>query len=116
MGTEIVLCIINNNHIPFTLLTGWVIPGESTATLHHILLICRKLTRSLTFFSTPTVEREEVQMVCAGKEFRLPVYSTSRTVIFTPNPEGHKRVLLEKTTVKQMFLCSCLCLFCAQTT
>ncbi|KAM9835713.1 uncharacterized protein ACBT44_019420 [Syngnathus typhle] len=44
-------------------------------------------------------EREEVQMVCAGKEFRLPVYSTSRTVTFTPNSGGSRRVLLEKTTV-----------------
>ncbi|XP_019945439.2 uncharacterized protein [Paralichthys olivaceus] len=43
---------------------------------------------------------KEVQMVCAGKEFRLPVYSTSRTVTFTPNPEGPRRVLLEKITVK----------------
>ncbi|XP_071314463.1 uncharacterized protein [Trachinotus anak] len=46
------------------------------------------------------VEREDVQTVCAGKEFRLPVYSTSRKVTFTPNPEGPRRVLLEKTTVK----------------
>lgn len=45
-------------------------------------------------------EREDAQMVCAGKEFRLPVYSTSRTVTFTPNPPGTRRVLLEKTTVK----------------
>ncbi|XP_050928242.1 uncharacterized protein LOC108899260 isoform X2 [Lates calcarifer] len=45
-------------------------------------------------------EREEVQRLCAGKEFRLPVYSTSRTVTFTPNPDGPRRVLLEKTTVK----------------
>ncbi|XP_034454904.1 uncharacterized protein LOC117769850 isoform X1 [Hippoglossus hippoglossus] len=45
-------------------------------------------------------EKEEVQVVCAGKEFHLPVYSTSRTVTFTPNPEGPRRVLLEKTMVK----------------
>ncbi|XP_061691469.1 uncharacterized protein LOC133508927 isoform X3 [Syngnathoides biaculeatus] len=44
-------------------------------------------------------EREEVQMVCAGKEFSLPVYSTSRTVTFTPNAAGPRRVLLEKTVV-----------------
>ncbi|XP_034399593.1 uncharacterized protein LOC117737629 isoform X1 [Cyclopterus lumpus] len=51
---------------------GWVVPGE----------------------------REEAQMVCAGREFRLPVYSTSRTVTFTPNPEGPRRILLDKTIVK----------------
>nr|XP_057919437.1 uncharacterized protein LOC131110385 isoform X3 [Doryrhamphus excisus] len=45
-------------------------------------------------------DREEVQMVCAGKEFRLPVYSTSRIVTFTPNPVGPRRVLLEKTFVR----------------
>ncbi|XP_034739700.1 uncharacterized protein LOC117951853 isoform X1 [Etheostoma cragini] len=45
-------------------------------------------------------EREEAQMVCAGREFRLPVYSTSRTVTFTPNLEGQRRVLLDKTIVK----------------
>ncbi|XP_062249169.1 uncharacterized protein LOC133958416 isoform X3 [Platichthys flesus] len=45
-------------------------------------------------------EKEEVQGVCAGKEFHLPVYSTSRTVTFTPDPEGPRRVLLEKTMVK----------------
>ncbi|XP_049898272.1 uncharacterized protein LOC126388924 [Epinephelus moara] len=45
-------------------------------------------------------EREEVQMVCAGRQFRLPVYSTSRTVTFTPHPDGPRRVLLDKTTVK----------------
>ncbi|XP_051940201.1 uncharacterized protein LOC127613148 isoform X2 [Hippocampus zosterae] len=44
-------------------------------------------------------DREEVQMVCAGKEFRLPVYSTSRTVTFTQNSAGPKRILLEKTIV-----------------
>ncbi|MEQ2161995.1 hypothetical protein GOODEAATRI_015418, partial [Goodea atripinnis] len=38
--------------------------------------------------------------VCAGKEFRLPVDSTSRIVTFTPDSEGPRRVLLEKTTVK----------------
>ncbi|KAM4732410.1 uncharacterized protein FYW61_008177 isoform 2-T2 [Anableps anableps] len=45
-------------------------------------------------------EREKVQTVCVGKEFRLPVDSTSRIVTFTPDSEGPKRVLLEKTTVK----------------
>ncbi|KAM7417720.1 hypothetical protein PAMA_017387 [Pampus argenteus] len=45
-------------------------------------------------------EREEEQTVCVGKEFRLPVYSTSRTVTFTPNPPGMRRVLLDKTVVK----------------
>ncbi|XP_077466324.1 uncharacterized protein LOC144082790 isoform X2 [Stigmatopora argus] len=44
-------------------------------------------------------DREDVQMVCAGKEFRLPVFSTSRTVTFTQNSAGPRRVLLEKTVV-----------------
>ena len=38
-------------------------------------------------------------MVCSGRDFRLPVYSTSRTVTFTPDPEGPRRVLLDKTIV-----------------
>ncbi|KAM8848338.1 uncharacterized protein ACB058_012063 isoform 1-T1 [Synchiropus picturatus] len=45
-------------------------------------------------------DRDETQTVCAGKEFRLPVYSTFSTVTFTPNTLGQRRVLLEKTTVK----------------
>ncbi|XP_023131491.2 uncharacterized protein LOC111572172 [Amphiprion ocellaris] len=45
-------------------------------------------------------EREKVQTVCVGKEFRLPVDSTSRIVTFTPDDEGPRRVLLEKTAVK----------------
>ncbi|KAK5618451.1 hypothetical protein CRENBAI_018251 [Crenichthys baileyi] len=45
-------------------------------------------------------ERQKVQTVCVGKEFRLPVDSTSRIVTFTPDSEGPRRVLLEKTTVK----------------
>ncbi|KAM6924084.1 uncharacterized protein FYW49_006505 [Xenentodon cancila] len=45
-------------------------------------------------------EREKVQTVCVGKEFRLPVDSTSRIVTFTPDHQGPRRVLLEETTVK----------------
>ncbi|XP_031713854.1 uncharacterized protein LOC116389360 isoform X1 [Anarrhichthys ocellatus] len=45
-------------------------------------------------------EREEAQMLCVGREFRLPVYSTSRMVTFTPNNEGPRRILLDKTIVK----------------
>ncbi|XP_041653738.1 uncharacterized protein LOC121516486 isoform X2 [Cheilinus undulatus] len=45
-------------------------------------------------------EREEAQRLCTGKEFRLPVYSTSRMVTFTPHSGGDRRVLLEKTSVK----------------
>ncbi|XP_028316267.1 uncharacterized protein LOC114471619 isoform X2 [Gouania willdenowi] len=45
-------------------------------------------------------EREKVQTVCVGKEFRLPVDSTSRIVTFSSHPDGPKRVLLEKTSVK----------------
>ncbi|XP_008291359.1 uncharacterized protein LOC103365650 [Stegastes partitus] len=45
-------------------------------------------------------EREKIQTVCVGKEFRLPVDSTSRIVTFTPDAEGPRRILLEKTTVK----------------
>ncbi|KAM4621392.1 uncharacterized protein ACJ7VT_005772 [Polymixia lowei] len=49
----------------------------------------------------PLSENEEFQIVCAGKEFRLPVYSASRIVTFTPNsPPGPRRVLLEKNSVK----------------
>ncbi|TNM98759.1 hypothetical protein fugu_013323 [Takifugu bimaculatus] len=42
----------------------------------------------------------EREVLCAGKEFRLPVYSTSRTVTFTPDSGEPKRVLLENTSVK----------------
>lgn len=73
------------------------------------------LKRLLTSFSAATVEREEVQMVCAGKEFRLPVYSTSRMVTFTPNYDGPRRVLLDKTTVSGSVLLLCFCLFAACT-
>ncbi|KAM4555233.1 uncharacterized protein PAE49_014355 isoform 2-T2 [Odontesthes bonariensis] len=45
-------------------------------------------------------QREKIQTVCVGKEFRLPVDSTSRIVTFTPNSNAPRRVLLEKTTVK----------------
>ncbi|KAM9740525.1 uncharacterized protein ACNS7B_011944 isoform 1-T1 [Menidia menidia] len=45
-------------------------------------------------------EREKTQTLCVGKEFRLPVDSTSRIVTFTPDSDGPRQVLLEKTTVK----------------
>ncbi|XP_024138634.1 uncharacterized protein LOC112153003 isoform X1 [Oryzias melastigma] len=45
-------------------------------------------------------EREKVLTVCVGKEFRLPVDSTSRIVTFTPDNNGPRQILLEKTTVK----------------
>ncbi|XP_015235703.1 PREDICTED: uncharacterized protein LOC107088197 isoform X2 [Cyprinodon variegatus] len=45
-------------------------------------------------------EREKVQTVCVGKEFRLPVDSTSRIVTFTPDSGGQRRVLLERSTVR----------------
>ncbi|XP_072295707.1 uncharacterized protein [Eucyclogobius newberryi] len=45
-------------------------------------------------------DKEEVQTICAGKEFRLPVYSTSRIVTFTPDQPWPRHVILEKTTVK----------------
>ncbi|XP_041845277.1 uncharacterized protein LOC121642584 isoform X2 [Melanotaenia boesemani] len=53
-------------------------------------------------FTLPVVagEREKVQMVCVGQEFRLPVDSTSRIVTFTPDSGGPKQVLLERTAVK----------------
>ncbi|XP_029296813.1 uncharacterized protein LOC115014245 isoform X2 [Cottoperca gobio] len=60
-------------------------------------------------------EREEAQMVCSGREFRLPVFSTSRTVTFTPDPDGPRRVLLDKTIVRGSLLvlvclmCVCVC-------
>ncbi|KAF0039384.1 hypothetical protein F2P81_007619 [Scophthalmus maximus] len=65
-------CVLFTALLSIPLAVGWVIPAE----------------------------REELHRVCAGKEFRLPVYSTSRTVTFTPNTEGPKHVLLDKTTVK----------------
>lgn len=55
----------------------------------------------LTLSFTLSGEREEVQMVCAGKEFRLPVYSTSRIVTFNPDSGSTRRVLLERTTVSK---------------
>lgn len=54
---------------------------------------------TLTYIFIWTGEREEV---CAGKEFRLPVYSTSRTVTFTPDSGEPKRVLLENTSVSEI--------------
>lgn len=60
----------------------------------------KRVIRGRSFsISASTGEREEAQMVCAGKEFRLPVYSTSRMVFFTPDSDGPRRVLLDKTTV-----------------
>lgn len=98
--------------------TGWVVLSESTVTFHYISFSYKiyYLNRGLTFFSTLTDEREEVQKVCAGKEFRLPVYSTSRTVTFTPDSQEPRRVLLEKTTVSKLSVAFCLfvCLLCAQ--
>ncbi|XP_029917582.1 uncharacterized protein LOC115366340 isoform X2 [Myripristis murdjan] len=61
---------------------------------------------SALFTLSPSVgfllgENEDFQIVCAGKEFRLPVYSASRIVTFTPNsPPGPRRVLLDKNSVK----------------
>lgn len=69
----------------------------------------------LTFFSASTGEREEAQKLCAGKEFRLPVYSTSRRVMFTPDSGGPRRVLLEKTIVSgivpQLFFLFVYCMY-----
>lgn len=54
-----------------------------------------------SYISISTGERE---VLCAGKEFRLPVYSTSRTVMFTPESGEPKRVLLENTSVSEILL------------
>ncbi|XP_041694249.1 uncharacterized protein LOC121532504 isoform X1 [Coregonus clupeaformis] len=44
---------------------------------------------------------EDFQIVCSGREFRLPVYSGSRIVTFTPSyPPGPRRVLLENNNLK----------------
>ncbi|KAL2088271.1 hypothetical protein ACEWY4_015170 [Coilia grayii] len=44
---------------------------------------------------------EDRRVVCSGKDFRVPVFSRSRIVTFTPSsPPGPKRVLLENNTVK----------------
>ncbi|XP_041800506.1 uncharacterized protein LOC121611860 [Chelmon rostratus] len=64
------------------------------------VLLTALFTLPLTVGWVVLGEREEVQQVCAGKEFRLPVYSTSRIVTFTPDSKGPRRVLLDKTTVK----------------
>lgn len=43
---------------------------------------------------------EDLHIVCSGREFRLPVYSGSRIVTFTPSyPPGPRRVLLENNNV-----------------
>lgn len=62
-----------------------------------------------TYIFNWTGEREEV---CAGKEFRLPVYSTSRTVMFTPDSGEPKRVLLENTSVSEILRLFVLVFFC----
>lgn len=44
---------------------------------------------------------EDLHIVCSGREFRLPVYSGSRIVTFTPSyPPGQRRVLLENNNLK----------------
>ncbi|XP_036825635.1 uncharacterized protein LOC110504917 isoform X1 [Oncorhynchus mykiss] len=44
---------------------------------------------------------EDFQIVCSGQEFRLPVYSGSRIVTFTPSyPPGPRKVLLENNNLK----------------
>ncbi|KAL0974102.1 hypothetical protein UPYG_G00215400 [Umbra pygmaea] len=56
-----------------------------------------------TLFSIPVSFgwNEDVQIVCSGKEFRLPVYSGSRIVTFTPSYRpGPRRVLLDKNDLK----------------
>ena len=69
----------------------------------------------LTYTLLWTGEREEV---CAGKELRLPVYSTSRTVTFMPDSGEAKRILLENTSVSELLQPTVLffvyfCSFCA---
>nr|XP_046263037.1 uncharacterized protein LOC124068678 isoform X2 [Scatophagus argus] len=56
----------------------------------------------IVLFTLPLAvgERDEAHVVCAGKEFRLPVYSTSRMVTFTPDSEGPRRLLLDGINVK----------------
>lgn len=71
--------------------------------LHFITYEAHDVKRLLTLFATLIGDREEVQVVCAGKEFRLPVFSTSRTVTFKPDFEGQRRVLLENTIVRNNF-------------
>ncbi|XP_056133201.1 uncharacterized protein LOC130110204 [Lampris incognitus] len=65
------------------------------------VLLCTlfTLSRSVDFL----FGEKEFQIVCVGKEFRLPVHSVSRIVTFTPNsPPGPRRVLLENNHVKDM--------------
>ncbi|XP_068182295.1 uncharacterized protein [Antennarius striatus] len=77
--------------------------------MKHAHLFSRKMSSSVLLAALLTFplavgwvvlgDREEAQMVCAGKEFRLPVFSTSRTVTFKPDSKGPRRVLLENTIV-----------------
>ncbi|XP_013863474.1 uncharacterized protein LOC106517265 [Austrofundulus limnaeus] len=60
----------------------------------HVLLV------ALFTLHLSTGEKEKVQTVCVGNEFRLPVDSDSRIVTFAPNGDGPRRVLLENTSVK----------------
>ncbi|KAF7668020.1 hypothetical protein LDENG_00036820, partial [Lucifuga dentata] len=46
-------------------------------------------------------DSDKPQVVCVGKEFRLPFYSRISSVTFTPNsPPGPRRVLMENNIVK----------------
>lgn len=89
------------NHDIYDLPTGWDLYGESASSFCKTLASSTRfnIKRLLTFFCILSGEREKVQTVCVGKEFRLHVDSTSRIVTFTPDDGGPRQVLLEKTTV-----------------
>ncbi|XP_038555447.1 uncharacterized protein LOC119888791 isoform X1 [Micropterus salmoides] len=80
--------------------TGRVHAGRREEKMPYAVLLTALFTLPLAVGWVVLGEREEVQKVCAGKEFRLPVYSTSRMVTFTPHPEGPRHVLLDRTIVK----------------
>lgn len=97
LSSQMQLCWVSQSHYFFTSIQ-YLLPQRR---------YCMNPLLTLSF--TLSDEREEVQMVCAGKEFRLPVYSTSRIVTFNPDSGLTRRVLLNRTTVsKNMWLWSLL--------
>ncbi|XP_029368514.1 uncharacterized protein LOC115049977 isoform X2 [Echeneis naucrates] len=77
---------------------------RSAISLQEKMSSCCLVTSLFTLLSFGWVfletEIDEVQRVCAGSEFRLPVYSASATVTFQPKPEGSRRIILEEGTVQ----------------
>ncbi|KAG7275750.1 hypothetical protein CRUP_009853 [Coryphaenoides rupestris] len=69
--------------------------------MQHSCPMLLALSLTLIAISSALLYDEEYKTVCLGNEFSLPVFSKSRSVIFTPkSPPGQKRTILEKTLVK----------------